>query len=132
MKEQLEKALREDESLKHKELGEQCERLIVGPLSELRASKTWVMVIDAIDECASVHDEIHTIISQLSRLVQENDYPLKIVVGSRPELSVRRAFSRIRTECEVLVLHQRPATEIEREISAYLRFEIDQIGRAHV
>lgn len=73
---------------RHADWTKHIEQLLDGPLSGLSPSLTtsWVVVIDALDECGSRADlrELMTILSRFASL------PLAILVTSRPEAEVER------------------------------------------
>ncbi|CAE6411321.1 unnamed protein product [Rhizoctonia solani] len=97
----------------------QFQLLIVGPLSDSKVREALppcsVVVIDALDEC---EDETSTrqILDVL--LTHSEGFPIKFVVSSRPEATIRERMAR---NDDRVVLHELDKKEVQSDIKAYLR-----------
>jgi hypothetical protein len=127
----IQKAIHDDSEISTKGLKEQFDKLLLKPLLSLNASivpiPTAVIVIDALDECEEENDM--TLILQLLPLLQKSStIYLRLFVTSRPDLPIRRGFSRIPNyDYEVLVLHEVSDSEIKNDISLYLQHRLAEI-----
>ncbi|KAM0438507.1 hypothetical protein ACHAPT_001256 [Fusarium lateritium] len=124
------KAIEREQSLPSSFIKEQFEKLILDPLHELnsnqqQSTRVLVFVIDALDECDRVADA-QLIIGILARLKSLTVIKLKAFVTSRPELLIRLGFSDIQGEYGDLVLHEIPKPVIERDISEFLRYQLEK------
>ena len=109
-----------------KNLEVQWERLILRPLAHIKgvARNAFVVVIDALDECADEAD-----VQEILRLLsQANDLPtarLKVFVTSRPELTIREGFRDMpEIHYKHLVLQDVPQESIENDLSVFFRKEL--------
>jgi hypothetical protein len=112
-------------------LSEQWKYLILQPLSILgRESlqlQTFVLVIDALDECNSERD-IRLILRLLAEAETLETVRLRVFVTSRPETSIRLGFREIpEINRHDLVLHSIPRPVIKHDISIFLRHELANI-----
>jgi hypothetical protein len=123
-------AIEDDPSVTSKALREQFEKLILKPFGNLKGGtgdvKAIVLVIDALDECER-DDDIRAIIYLLSQAKALSSVSLKAFLTSRPELPVRLGFAAIKGKYQHLVLHETPEPIIERDIAAFLNFELARI-----
>jgi hypothetical protein len=90
----VEMAIDTDANLSDKSMGEQFEKLICQPLSQIQrhlplASKL-IIVIDALDECAQEGD---TLLRLLSQTRNKWSPSLQIFITSRPEQQIRSGFT---------------------------------------
>ncbi|KAK4556422.1 hypothetical protein LTR86_006566 [Recurvomyces mirabilis] len=95
---EIAKSLEANRGVCDKILREQFDKLMLDPLNATlvrrSAQLTWVIVLDALDECASDRD-IRTLIKLLAELKTVSSYHLRIFVTSRPELPIRLGFQTI-------------------------------------
>ncbi|KAH7025212.1 heterokaryon incompatibility protein-domain-containing protein [Microdochium trichocladiopsis] len=84
-----------DPRLPSKGLREQFERLIWQPLTQLQDPQTFIIVIDALDECDRDED-IRVIIYLFAREKTLRHIRLRVFLTSRPELPIRLGFTQIR------------------------------------
>lgn len=85
------KAVDSDPDVCSKSLGEQFNKLVREPLQQLgpgASSSTYVVVVDALDECEKEGD-IRTVLDLWSSLPQMTNIRLRIFLTSRPELPIR-------------------------------------------
>ncbi|KAL5639844.1 hypothetical protein ACGC1H_006425 [Rhizoctonia solani] len=104
----------------------QFKSLIVGPLSDPKVREalppSLVVVIDALDEC---EDETSTrqILDVL--LAQSEGLPIKFVVSSRPEATIRDRMAR---NDDRVVLHELDKKEVQSDITTYLREGLSRVS----
>ncbi|KAH8878509.1 HET-domain-containing protein [Thozetella sp. PMI_491] len=123
---QIQTAIEDDPELPTKSLGDQFEKLILSGLRDARDQRTFVIVIDALDECDRETD-IKAIISLLSQASKLQSVRLKTFLTSRPELPPRLGFKSIQGNYEDLVLHEMPKPIISRDLRVFFEFELSKI-----
>jgi hypothetical protein len=114
-------------------LSEQWKHLIFQPLSNLRdvspQSQTFVLVIDALDECEG-EDDIRFILQLLAEAKALETVRLRILITSRPETPIYFSFHSIpMVTHQDFILHEISDSIIQRDIFIYLRHELEIIGR---
>ncbi|KAK4033059.1 vegetative incompatibility protein HET-E-1 [Parachaetomium inaequale] len=123
-----------DPHVTDKPLEEQFDKLVLEPLGKLKGDpsrvKTFVLVLDALDECDRDRD-IRLIISLLSKAKTLNSVQLRAFVTSRPELPIRLGFAKIAGDYHDLVLHEVAPLIIEHDIAAFLRSRLAEIRDDH-
>ncbi|KAH8750139.1 hypothetical protein F5883DRAFT_225734 [Diaporthe sp. PMI_573] len=125
-----------DPTIRTKGLQKQFEKLIFEPLSKIQGkahnSAPVSIVIDALDECDREED-IRLVIKLFSRAKDFQSPRLKIFLTSRPELPVRLGFKQEEVEgtYDDLVLHEIPEPIIEKDISAFLQYELARIRNSY-
>lgn len=127
----LRSSLTEDPSLASKSLREQCNKLVIEPLSGIppgrRKVKTLIMVVDALDECDNDND-IRLLIHLLSGASWDPaPWRLKTFITSRPELPIRLGFGAVEGTFQDLILHEVSADVVESDIRVYLEDELAKI-----
>ncbi|RDA85631.1 hypothetical protein CP532_3563 [Ophiocordyceps camponoti-leonardi (nom. inval.)] len=127
MADHLRNTLDNEQNISHSALEHQFDELILKPLKSIHgdSSNVTTVVIDALDECECDLD-VGSIIHQVSRLGHLQVYPLKFFITSRCEPPIRVGFERIDGEFAELLLHEIPAPEIEHDITAFLRFRLEE------
>ncbi|KAK6336933.1 hypothetical protein TWF718_009722 [Orbilia javanica] len=129
----LQSAIEADPGISRKNFGEQFDKLIYRPLSELdfghRSTKlAVVVVVDALDECE--RKEIPIVICLLAKLKDIEKINVRVFLTSRPDLPILPTFKKLSENTyENLVLHQVP--EIEHDIELFLRHELSNIAEEH-
>lgn len=110
-----------DPFIHEKPLNDQFEKLILDPLS--KNPRCWgpnlLIVIDALDECAS-EDDMRTMISVFSKAQQTISPRVKFFLTSRPELPIRLGFEQIDGKYDNLLLAAVPATTIALDIELFM------------
>ncbi|KAK0714784.1 hypothetical protein B0H67DRAFT_536753 [Lasiosphaeris hirsuta] len=127
-------AIEADHAVTAKALKEQFDKLLLKPLENLGGgpgnAKTFVLVVDALDECKR-DDDIRLVIRLLSQAKSLSSVRLRAFLTSRPELPIRLGFSEIKGKYQDLVLHEIPKPIIEHDIAAFLDFELASIRDEH-
>ncbi|KAF2681098.1 hypothetical protein K458DRAFT_392325 [Lentithecium fluviatile CBS 122367] len=130
----IRKALDEDSALSQRALKDQFEKLVLHPLSGVQQTHstdpTWVIVIDALDECEREED-IRAILQLLTRAKDMQPVSLRVLVTSRPELHIRLGFKQMPNETyQDLVLHEVAKNTIEHDIRLFYEHELSAIRQA--
>ncbi|KAI8664447.1 hypothetical protein NCS55_00953400 [Fusarium keratoplasticum] len=119
LRQQICDKIQNEPGLVHSELGIQFERLILEPLRNLEKEKPlvrFVVVIDALDECADRHHA-----ESIIRLLTNTGLKcLKVFLTSRPEYDIRSYFACSAGAHRDLVLHQIDNNVIEHDIRVVL------------
>ncbi|KAH7124712.1 hypothetical protein EDB81DRAFT_890158 [Dactylonectria macrodidyma] len=122
-------AIDADTAIFEKAAQEQFKKLFLEPLSRIpqdaRKTATFVVVVDALDECER-DDDVKPIINLFSCVKTLQSPRLRILATSRPDLPIRLGFSAIRSKYQDLILHEMPEHVVEHDISAFLRHELSQ------
>lgn len=109
---------------------DQWSQLILLPLSKLGSGSSpssYVLVIDALDECDS--DEHIRMVLQLLAEARTSTR-LRVLLTSRPEIPIRHGFYQIPdAEHQDFVLHNVPPTTINHDISLFLEHNLGKIRR---
>ncbi|KAJ5525836.1 WD domain-containing protein [Penicillium frequentans] len=117
--------------LEEKSPNEQWERLISEPLMILSRSdlspQRLVIVIDSLDECDDSILSIESIFTLFSRLSSLPLLKLRILISSRPERHINRAFRNIVEIYQHHVLEKIPPCE--DDIKLYLELELSQLAQ---
>ncbi|RVD88977.1 uncharacterized protein DFL_000001 [Arthrobotrys flagrans] len=120
--------------------GEQFNKLIFNPLSQLRRPPSQlgspspltikvVLVIDALDECDREADQ-QLIVSLLSRLREIKTVEMRVFLTSRPELPLRLGFKELSGDIyQNMILHEIPG--VEEDIALFLKAEFKKIQIAY-
>ncbi|CAE7225852.1 unnamed protein product [Rhizoctonia solani] len=125
---ELSKALGSDQVAHTWELKTQLETLIVRPLKAVQHTlpSRLVIVIDALDECKDA-DSIGKILELLAGAT--SGLPIRFLVSSRPEPEIyRRMTLRVGGSPDTLVLDEINPNEVQHDIEAYLRQELNGIS----
>jgi hypothetical protein len=121
---QLLKALRSPGTkITTRPMSEQVERLLTAPLiasasQAPNASTRLILVIDALDECTTVNNvEGYALIPHL--VLALTNYPIKLVITSRPETNLRKMFDSI-TNKTPFFLHMIADDDVEGDVHRIL------------
>ncbi|KAH7318913.1 hypothetical protein B0J17DRAFT_711035 [Rhizoctonia solani] len=125
---ELSKALESDREAHTRRLDLQFQMLISRPLEAVRHTlpSGFVVVIDALDEC----EDRDSIGNMLDLLVgSASDLPVRFLVSSRPEPEIyRRMMKQVGGDPSAkLVLHELDPNDVQHDIEAYLREELEDI-----
>ncbi|KAJ7926277.1 hypothetical protein B0H13DRAFT_2313603 [Mycena leptocephala] len=110
----------------------QLEELIVKPLRVVRDTfAQCVVILDALDECKDPAT-ISTILSALSRYIEELA-PIRFLVTSRPENHINVAFTseRLQPNTRKFILHQVKLRVVEQDIRHYLSMKLAETRRIY-
>jgi hypothetical protein len=121
----VERTIDKDPNISDKSMGEQFEKLIWQPLSQIRhhspQTSKLIIVIDALDECAQDAD---TLLCLLSQTRNKWSPSLQIFITSRPEQQIRSGFADIPEDTrENIELHKVPQPVIKQDITIYLKYK---------
>jgi hypothetical protein len=120
----------DDNDIGNQPLREQWHQLIINPLTKVvsRSQTSFVLVIDALDECDSEAD-IRAILNLLVEARTLQTTRLRIFLTSRAEVPIRHGFSKIpENDCRDFVLHSISLPVVSNDIDIYLRHNLDQIA----
>ncbi|KAJ3493988.1 hypothetical protein NLG97_g4368 [Lecanicillium saksenae] len=114
-----------DPSVISRAVPDQFNKLFLKPLSQRPTiDHPIIFVIDALDECER-DEEILLLIQLFSRVQDQGS--IKVFLTSRPELPPRLGFKAIEGEYEHVILHDIPQDVIGKDISTFLKHELDNI-----
>lgn len=92
-----------------------------------------IILIDALDECNDEGDREHDvrhILECLSQLKEITTLRLRVLVTSRPELSVDGGFTHLDSNMHHdILLHKRPHVHIERDIRIFIEAKFNELRR---
>lgn len=130
----IETAINTDPYISDKSMGEQFEKLICQPLSEIRRYSQQisklVVIIDALDECAQDGD---TLLRLLAQTKHKWSPSLQIFITSRPEQQIRFGFANVPEDIhEDIVLHKIPQPIIKQDITTFLKYKFTQIQEKYM
>jgi hypothetical protein len=125
-------AIESDQGIAEKSMEQQCDKLILEPLSAVwqrspTDRKRVVILIDALDECEKEQD-VRIILRLLSKFRDIKGIGLRIFVTSRPELPIRLGFEKIGLDTHKdVALHDIPEHIVDNDLRVVLAFELEQI-----
>jgi hypothetical protein len=127
-------AISKNNDIAQQPLPRQWKELILLPLLKLDKSLlepfTLVLVIDALDECEG-EGYRHTIVQLLTEVKNLQMVRVRVFITSRLENSINRSFSELPEIIHFdLMLHCVPESDIESDISTFLKREFAEIGKA--
>ncbi|KAF9871822.1 g-protein beta wd-40 repeats containing [Colletotrichum karsti] len=122
------KAIKATDDISSKSIAEQFLKLVLGPLSEARSvsNKRFVIVIDALDECA-IEDDVSLLVSRLSELVKSEISNVRIFITSRPDIASQYAFHGIHGYYQEILLQDVTRNMITHDITVFLQDELSRI-----
>ena len=92
---------------------------------------TYVIVVDALDECEN-EDDIRTVLQLWSRLPVNNTVRLRLFLTSRPELVIRLGFKKMSVDSyHDLILHEIPRPIVQRDILTFLIDTLAEVRKDH-
>jgi hypothetical protein len=114
-------AVAERSNIVSQSLRDQWHHLVLGPLSKLENLLSYVLVVDALDECDN-EDDIRIIVQLLAEARLLVRVRLRVLVTSRPEVPIRHGFSQVpSTEHQDFVLHNISRSVVDNDISLFLQ-----------
>lgn len=109
---------------------EQWRRLVLEPISKLKSDLfqlPLVLVVDALDECDDEKD-IRAILQLLSEARSLRTVQLRILITSRPEISIRHGFHRINeTDHQDFILHDISRSIVDNDIRVFIEHHFKEI-----
>ena len=114
-------AIVERSSIARRSLRDQWHRLILCPLSKLREDRSYILVVDALDECDN--DSNIQIIVQLLAEVRPSltGVRLRVLLTSRPEVPIRHGFGQMAdSKHKDVVLHSLSPSVVDHDIGVFL------------
>lgn len=112
-------------------LQDQWRQLILSPLSKLEGNlyQPYTLVIDALDECEN-GNEIQIILTLLLEAASLETHRLRILLTSRPEISIQRGFPKTpEAKYYNFVLHNMSPPLVDHDIDVFLRDKLEKIGK---
>jgi len=91
-KDSIQHALQDDPTIPQQSIEDQFQKLVVSPLQQLDETKSFVVVMDALDECDD-HESICDFISILAQTYSQGQLRLKFLLASRAEDHLRKIFA---------------------------------------
>jgi NACHT domain len=124
-------AIKERRSIANQSLRDQWQELVLRPLSKLGengSQATYILVIDALDECDNDND-IRIIIQLFSDARSLKTVRLRIFLTSRPEIPIRNGFIRMPdVEHQDFKLHNISPSIVDHDISIFFEHKLKLIG----
>jgi hypothetical protein len=119
-----------DDAIKrHPKIGDQSLRdqwrhLVLNPLSKLNNStntSNYVLVVDALDECAD-EIKIRAVISLLAEARSLETVRLRVFLTSRPEIPIQHGLDQLQAEHDNFVLHRIEPSVVDHDIKVFLEY----------
>lgn len=124
-------AIRKSPDIAGNYLSDQWQQLFLLPLNSLESSslqsRTWIFVIDALDECEESHNKIGKILELLAQAQNIKSVRLQFFITSRPEPSIRLGFGHISKEYQHFILNEVPRSVVDHDIGVFIKHELDNI-----
>jgi hypothetical protein len=123
-------AVAERSDIASQSLRDQWQHLVLGPLSKLHESKSYIVVVDALDECDNENDVriIVQLLAEARSLLA--GARLRVFLTSRPEVPIRYGFRQIvDTEHKDVVLHDISPSIVEHDIELFLKYHLRIIAK---
>ena len=124
--------LAERSTITSQSLADQWRHLVLGPLSKLDGSNTYVsyvLVVDALDECEG-ENIVRIILRLLAEARSLKEVRLRVLITSRPEVPISYGFCQIpNAEYRDFILHDIEAAIVDHDISVFLKHELRSIGQ---
>ncbi|KAF1978848.1 hypothetical protein BU23DRAFT_189014 [Bimuria novae-zelandiae CBS 107.79] len=122
-------AVAERSNIAQQSLQDQWQHLVLHPLSQLHHPGSFIMVIDALDECDN-DDNVKIIVRLLAEAQSLQRVRLRIFLTSRPEVPIRDVFRQITdTEHRDFVLHDISPSIVDQDIQLFLETELQSVGQ---
>ncbi|KAF1923485.1 uncharacterized protein M421DRAFT_104373 [Didymella exigua CBS 183.55] len=123
-------AVAERSDIASQSLRDQWQHLVLRPLSKLHESESYIVVVDALDECNNEHDVriIVQLLAEARPLL--TGARLRVFLTSRPEVPIRHGFRQMaETEHRDVVLHNISPLIVDHDIGIFLEDTLQSIGR---
>jgi hypothetical protein len=114
-------AVAERSNIARQSLRDQWQHLILHPLSKLRGAGSYIIVVDALDECDNDSD-IQIILQLLAEVrLSSTGVRLRVLLTSRPEVPIRHGFGQMAdSEYKDVVLHNLTPSVVDDDIRLFL------------
>ncbi|KAJ6598510.1 hypothetical protein B0H10DRAFT_1740836, partial [Mycena sp. CBHHK59/15] len=116
-----------DSSIVARSMSAQFKKLILEPCCSLKTSKSLTIIIDGLDECDSEVAQ-KEVLRTLGNSLQDHKVPLWVLVASRPEPHIRKAFE---GPCFHGIYAAFNVQQSFGDVRRYLHDEFDRIYREH-
>lgn len=124
-------AIKERRHIASQSLRDQWQQLVLRPLSKLSengGTSSYVLVVDALDECDN-DDNIRIIIHLLAEARSLKMVRLRVFLTSRPEIPIRYGFGQmLDAEHMDFILHNISPSIIDHDISVFFKYNLKLIG----
>ncbi|EUC40168.1 hypothetical protein COCMIDRAFT_41455 [Bipolaris oryzae ATCC 44560] len=123
-------AIAERSGIARQSLRDQWHHLILRPLSKLREDRSYILVVDALDECDN--DNNIQIIIQLLAEVRPSltGVRLRVFLTSRPEVPIRHGFGYMAdSKHKDVVLHSFSPSVVDHDIGIFLEHWLSIIAK---
>ncbi|KAE9392793.1 hypothetical protein BT96DRAFT_1023345 [Gymnopus androsaceus JB14] len=120
--------LEQDDQLGHATPGIQLKKLIIDPLSKLpKIQDPWVLVFDALDECAAGTELLELLCEEIGNL----PINLHIIFTSRPEHPICMWFHKdpLKSSTYVIILDDVDEGVVSKDILQYLEYNLAGDGK---
>lgn len=88
-----------------------------------------LLMLDALDECEKdSNQEGGDVIPFLLRFLREYPSRFKVVITSRPGISIRAMLEKEKGQTDLFVLHEVDRNMVKSDIETYLHYELEQIA----
>jgi hypothetical protein len=125
-------ALRSNTDIATQSLGDQWRHVVLGPISKLSGDSypaSFVLVIDALDDCDNLED-IRTILKLLAEAHTLETVRLGVLLTSRPDTPIRHGFHQIPgSDHQAFVLHHISPLIVDNDIMIYLKYKFSLISQ---
>ncbi|KAF3015238.1 hypothetical protein E8E12_000031, partial [Didymella heteroderae] len=103
--------------------------LVLEPLSKLEELATFILIVDALDECEG-SDDAQLIVQLLAMCGSLKHVRLRAFLTSRPEVHIQYGLDRVPdAKRRGFVLHRVSPSTINHDIGVFLKYKLDLIGR---
>ncbi|KAF2468687.1 WD40 repeat-like protein [Lindgomyces ingoldianus] len=114
-------AVAERSDIGSQSLRDQWHHLVLGPLSKLEGPLSYILIVDALDECDD-ENNIRLIVQLLAEARSLESVRLRVFLTSRPEVPIRHGFSQVpHAEHKDFVLHNILSSIVDNDISLFLQ-----------
>jgi hypothetical protein len=112
-------------------LRDQWQHLVLRPLSMLEGVASYVLVVDALDECKDDHN-VYMIVQLLSEARLVNGIRLRVFLTSRSDVPIRRGFCQIPdTEHQDFVLHNISPSTVSHDITLFIEHNLHIVAKEY-
>ncbi|KAF3031160.1 hypothetical protein E8E12_001151, partial [Didymella heteroderae] len=110
-------------------LRDQWKYLFLEPLSKLEKPASFVLIVDALDECEGI-DDAQLIVQLLAMCGSLKHVRLRAFLTSRPEVHIQYGLDQVPdAKRRGFVLHRISPSTINHDIGLFLKYKLDLIGR---
>jgi hypothetical protein len=126
-------AVAERSDIANQSLRDQWQHLVLRPLSKLLKlepePKTYIVVVDALDECDS-DSNIRIIVQLLAEACSLTGVQLRVLLTSRPEVPIRHGFGQMEdADHKDVVLHDISPSIVKHDIELFLKYHLGIIAK---